>query len=56
MYLFVYALSHSGGGGGGLLFDTGRDARRLALGCKFRIFGLRVSGCSGLTSWYFSLV
>lgn len=33
-------------GGGGLPYETDRDARRLAEGCKDRMFGLakRVSG------------
>ena len=32
------------GGRGGTSYERGRDARRLAKGCKFRIL---VSGCSG---------
>ncbi len=28
------------GGGGGLAYESDGDARRLAKGCKFRIFGL----------------
>ena len=40
-----------GVGGGGLSYETGGDARRLAQWCKFRIL---VSGCPGQNASIFS--